>query len=70
MSLLTGQPPKGEADQGRVVCACFSVGEKTILNAIKNKKLKTVDQIGASLQAGTNCGSCIPELKTLLELRD
>ncbi|WP_455376664.1 molybdopterin dinucleotide binding domain-containing protein, partial [Kaarinaea lacus] len=66
VSLLTGKPPKGEEDQGRVVCACFSVGEKTILNAIKEKNLTTVDAIGECLQAGTNCGSCIPELKNLL----
>jgi len=65
-SLLTGQPPKGEEDQGRVVCSCFSVGEKTIVRAIKDNKLTTVDQIGECLQAGTNCGSCIPELKALL----
>ena len=41
-------------------------GEKTILHAIKENNLKTVDQIGECLQAGTNCGSCIPELKALL----
>lgn len=66
VSLLSGQPPKGEEDQGRIVCACFSVGEKTILNAIKEKNLSTVEQIGECLQAGTNCGSCVPELKALL----
>lgn len=65
-SLLTGQPPKGEEDQGRVICSCFSVGEKTILQTIKEKSLTTVEQIGECLQAGTNCGSCIPELKKLL----
>lgn len=65
-SLLSGQPPNGAEDQGRVVCACFGVGEKTILRAIKDKKLSTVNQIGDCLQAGTNCGSCIPELKALL----
>jgi len=65
-SLLSGQPPKGAEDQGRLICSCFSVGEKTILRAIKEKNLTSVDQIGECLQAGTNCGSCIPELKVLL----
>jgi len=65
-SLLTGQPPKGEEDQGRVVCSCFSVGENTIRRAIKDQKLNSVEQIGECLRAGTNCGSCIPELKALL----
>ena len=66
LSLLSGQPPKGEEDQGKVVCACFSVGEKTILQAIKDNNFTNVEQIGNCLQAGTNCGSCIPELKAML----
>lgn len=66
INILTGQPPKGEVDQGRVVCACYSVREKTILQVIKDNKLATVEQIGECLQAGTNCGSCIPELKVLI----
>jgi assimilatory nitrate reductase catalytic subunit len=28
--------------------------------------LISVEQIGKALNAGTNCGSCIPELKGLL----
>jgi assimilatory nitrate reductase catalytic subunit len=65
-SLLTGQAPGGELDQGKVVCACFCVGEKDILKAISEKHLTSVEQIGEQLKAGTNCGSCIPELKALL----
>jgi assimilatory nitrate reductase catalytic subunit len=54
-------------DCGKTVCACFSVGEKTLLNEILQGRLKSVEAIGERLQAGTNCGSCIPELKVLLE---
>lgn len=46
--------------------ACFSVGETTIKEAIRNGQAKSVDDIGRCLKAGTNCGSCIPELKQLL----
>ena len=67
MSLLTGRPPSTEADQGRIVCACFSVGLKTLQRAIQLQGLTTAEQIGASLKAGTNCGSCIPELKAILQ---
>ncbi|MEA3274152.1 MAG: (2Fe-2S)-binding protein [Pseudomonadota bacterium] len=28
--------------------------------------LVSVDAIGAALQAGTNCGSCLPELERIL----
>jgi len=54
------------ADTGPIVCACFSVGRNTLLQAIQNDGLRTVEALGTQLQAGTNCGSCIPELKALL----
>ncbi len=66
MALLTGSPPLGTADVGTIICACFNVGEKTIQAAIKEKGLKTHQQVGQCLKAGTNCGSCIPEIKALL----
>ncbi len=65
--LLSGCPPQGTADVGRIVCSCFNVGTKTILNAIKTDKLSTHQQVGQCLKAGTNCGSCIPEIKALLK---
>jgi len=66
LALLTGKPPLGTPDVGTIVCACFNVGEKTIQNAIKEKNLKTHQDVGLCLRAGTNCGSCIPEIKALL----
>jgi assimilatory nitrate reductase catalytic subunit len=64
-SLLTGKPARGAVDRGEIVCACFSVGTNTINEAIAGG-CSSVEQIGARLKAGTNCGSCIPELKRLL----
>ncbi|MFA5983024.1 MAG: molybdopterin-dependent oxidoreductase [Methylococcaceae bacterium] len=66
LALLTGMPPLGVEDTGAVVCACFNVGEKTILSAIKENGLKTHQEVGQYLKAGTNCGSCIPEIKAML----
>jgi assimilatory nitrate reductase catalytic subunit len=65
-SLLAGRPAAGRADAGQVVCACFNVGVKTIVEAIGERGLTTVEAIGAALKAGTNCGSCVPELRSLL----
>jgi assimilatory nitrate reductase catalytic subunit len=65
LSLLAGLEA-GAAPAGRIVCSCFSVGEAAICDAIRKRKLATPAEIGAVLRAGTNCGSCIPELKTLL----
>ena len=67
LSLLSGMPPAGEIDAGRTICSCFSVGEKTILQAIKTQHLAGVADIGRCLSAGTGCGSCVPELKSLLD---
>jgi len=43
-----------------LVCACFSVGLKTLRSA--ERRLTSVEAIGQALKAGTNCGPCIPEL--------
>ncbi len=64
-SLLAGQPMNPADDRGKTICACFSVGEQTLKQGIR-QGLNTLEAIGENLQAGSNCGSCIPELKTLL----
>jgi assimilatory nitrate reductase catalytic subunit len=65
--LLSARPPNGAAsDTGRIVCACNSVGEKSILNAIKAQGLNSVEAVGKCLNAGTGCGSCVPEIRRLL----
>jgi assimilatory nitrate reductase catalytic subunit len=63
-ALLSGHAPAGE-DIGRIVCACFSVGEKTIEAAVK-AGCKTPAMVGDKLKAGTNCGSCVPEIKGII----
>jgi assimilatory nitrate reductase catalytic subunit len=65
-SLLVGQPGQGQEDCGAIVCSCFGVGENTLKDAIGSGHVKTVEEIGAKLNAGTNCGSCVPELRKLL----
>ncbi len=65
-SLLTGRPVNAEQDGGRIVCACFSVGAKTLEKSIREQNLETVEAVGEALRAGTNCGSCIPEIKGII----
>ncbi len=64
--LLVGQAPDPGADTGPVVCSCFGVGKKTICEAIIKHKLTTPQEVGQRLRAGTNCGSCVGEIKTLI----
>ena len=66
MVLLTsGAVVEGE-DPGPLVCSCFAIGRNTIRRAIDTHKLEDARQVGACLRAGTNCGSCVPEIKALL----
>ncbi len=65
IALLAGSTGRGEKPV-KTICSCFAVSEEKILTAIRSEGLTTPAQIGARLKAGTNCGSCIPELKKLL----
>ena len=64
--LLAGRDADGEADRGPTVCACFAVGLETIKAAIKAGACD-VDAVGDAVKAGTNCGSCRPEIKRLVQ---
>jgi assimilatory nitrate reductase catalytic subunit len=67
--LLSGRSTEGVVSTGPVVCACFGVGRASICDAIADGARSAAD-IGARLKAGTNCGSCIPELKRLIAQAD
>jgi assimilatory nitrate reductase catalytic subunit len=54
---------------GKQVCACKQVGEQTIKEAIE-QGASTVEAVGSCTQAGTGCGSCIPEIKNILQNYD
>ena len=64
--LLSGRPAEGIAATGPLVCACFGVGLATIRDALATGAAASVEDIGKALRAGTNCGSCLPELKRIV----
>ncbi len=64
-ALMLGEPLDPGQDIGAVVCSCFTVGRKQIEAAIGGGAT-TVDAIGQWLKAGTNCGSCKPELGKII----
>ncbi len=65
-ALLNGQSVGKAMDPGRIICSCFSVGEEAIREAIAGG-CDSVTALGAKLRCGTNCGSCVPELKGLFQ---
>jgi assimilatory nitrate reductase catalytic subunit len=63
-SLLLGIA-NDEFTQGKQVCSCFNIGEKTIIKTI-SQGCSSVEKLGKTLQCGTQCGSCKPELASLI----
>ncbi|KAB7610065.1 molybdopterin-dependent oxidoreductase [Amylibacter sp. SFDW26] len=67
MDILAGFAGSKTFDAGPTICSCFNVGINTLVKLIASGKAATLEDIGANLQAGTNCGSCRPELMGLLQ---
>jgi assimilatory nitrate reductase catalytic subunit len=68
--------PQGFKSRGRIVCNCFNVAQTEIDDALAKQdwvNRGTPDAALASLQdklkCGTNCGSCVPELKQMILAR-
>ena len=63
-----GQPPDTDIagaslSSERAVCACFRVGESQIRTAVAAGA--SFAELQKDLKCGTNCGSCVPELRRL-----
>jgi assimilatory nitrate reductase catalytic subunit len=57
-------PPSGHTGRGKVVCSCLDVSENEIIDAVsRGADLITLQN---KLKCGTQCGSCVPELKKLV----
>ncbi len=63
------QAPVAVASKGRQVCSCHDVGEAAIISWLADHPGPPDGQLPSlqqSLKCGTNCGSCVPELKRLM----
>lgn len=50
----------------KLICTCFSVTEKQILNAIKENDLKTLEEVTNYTKAGGACGHCKESIQEIL----
>ncbi len=66
LQALAGRSGADQVDPGATVCACLNVGINTLRDAIA-AGADSVEALGEATCAGTNCGSCKPELARLLE---
>jgi len=58
-------PPTGQKSRGKVICNCFDVSENEIIETCQaGADFETLQN---KLKCGTNCGSCLPELKRLVK---
>jgi len=54
------------SEKDKLVCKCFSVTEKQIINAIKENNLKTLEDVTNYTKAGGACGHCKENIKEIL----
>lgn len=64
LALLAGRRLDGAVDPGPTICACFGIG-LTAIRAAFAGGAATAEDIGRQLRAGTNCGSCLPEIRRI-----
>ena len=67
-TILAGRMYDATAAEGPRICACFGVTRDAVRHAVATHNLRTVREIGELLRAGTNCGSCIPELEEIFAM--
>jgi assimilatory nitrate reductase catalytic subunit len=56
----------GIAESGPVACACFGVSLAAIHEALASRKVTSVEEISRLLRAGNKCGTCLPELGSIV----
>ena len=63
------RPPSAAPPRGRQVCNCLDVSEPQIvaaLGAATGSADERLAQLQLRLQCGTECGSCLPALRTMV----
>jgi assimilatory nitrate reductase catalytic subunit len=61
--------PVAVVSKGRQVCTCFNVTEPAItrqLQGCEGSEDQRLASLQGALKCGTNCGSCVPELRRLV----
>jgi assimilatory nitrate reductase catalytic subunit len=70
----SARAPQGFKPRGRIVCNCFNVAENEIADVLArqdgvNGDAPVLASLQEKLKCGTNCGSCVPELKNMILVR-
>ena len=64
--VLAGRAPAGGAPASPIICVCHGIDRRCIEGAVRGG-CTSVELVGATTRAGTNCGSCRPEIRQILK---
>ncbi|SDH01553.1 assimilatory nitrate reductase catalytic subunit [Vibrio xiamenensis] len=53
--------------RSKLVCSCFRVTDTQITRAMQKQGCVTLSDVQQTLKCGTNCGSCVSEIKQLID---
>ena len=71
--LMTGQkPPVALRDAGQTICTCLGVKDVAIADWLQANPGQEAAQLAGlqnNLKCGTQCGSCVPQLKRIIALQ-
>ena len=62
LRILSGVPEEPTQNKGDVVCACLGIGKVELQRTLDSGESKSVQELINTTGAGSNCGTCLPEL--------
>jgi bacterioferritin-associated ferredoxin len=54
-------------DMNEVICPCYDLTLKDLVDAIKENDITTVEELNSVTGAGNICGACLYELEEIVE---
>ncbi len=57
---------KAPAEEGAIICKCFSVTDTIIERVIRGNNLSTIEQVTNYTKAGGGCKSCHPDIQRII----
>lgn len=54
-------------EEDPMICTCLDMCKSEIVAAIREKGLKTVDEVSEETEAGAVCGACLDDIQDILD---
>ncbi len=66
VGMIAGRPGVEQPGRGAIICACHGIGATEIADCVRSGG-HSVRAVGEILKAGTECGSCRPEISEIID---